>query len=342
MTQNPLRLVIPSKGRLQQPVIDFLAACGFVLERASSNRAYTMTVAGTDDVIVDLAAASEVPGMLAEGRAHLGITGIDLVNEMLGGPGPALDGASLPGGPMLVVKLGFGRANLEVAVPRAWIDVETMRDVCEVAHQHHVQNKSRIRVATKYVRLTRKFLSEAQLTDYRIVESAGATEAAPASGLAEIVVDISSTGATMAANHLKTLSDGRILSSEAALFAAPPATVTWSAKAMGALERLIRMARARLAAQRHKLVRASGRVQDANALTRELETLGVTDVVQTVETATGTTRLDCTASARQVFKLVQTLQSYGLTRCAVENAELLFLPGDQDIGAALTKLTSAH
>jgi ATP phosphoribosyltransferase len=139
--------------------------------------------------------------------------------------------------------LGFGQANVAVAVPQAWIDVHSMADLDDVATAFRLRHESKMRVATKYANLTRGFFSAHGITDYRIVESAGATEGAPAAGTAELIVDITTTGATLAANALKVIEDGVILRSQANLVAAR--TANW-----GAAERAIaRTVLDRIAAQ---------------------------------------------------------------------------------------------
>src|SRR5215813_1570459 len=142
---------------------------------------------------------------------HLGVTGEDLVRESI----PDADRRVL-----LIDALGFGYANVVVAVPQAWIDVRSMADLDDVATAFRLKHERKMRVATKYVNLTRAFFSTHAITDYRIVESSGATEGAPAAGTAELIVDITSTGATLAANGLKVLDDGVILRSQANRIAA--------------------------------------------------------------------------------------------------------------------------
>jgi len=119
----------------------------------------------------------------------------------------------------LLTPLGFGHANVVVAAPQAWIDVRTMADLEDVAAHFRAKRGERMRVATKYVNLTRRFFAAHGVADYRIVESLGATEGAPAAGAAELIVDITTTGATLAANALKMLDDGVILRSQANLVA---------------------------------------------------------------------------------------------------------------------------
>lgn len=215
---NPLILAVPSKGRLQENVHAFFARAGMALTQARGARDYRGALSGVDNVEVAYLSASEIAAALASGAAHLGVTGEDLVRENI------LDADARVA---LLEKLGFGYANVVVAVPQAWIDVRTMDDLDDVASHFHGRTGRRIRVATKYVNLTRSFFARAGIVDYRIVESAGATEGTPAAGSAELIVDITTTGATLAANGLKVVDDGIILKSEANLVAS--LTAEWDA-----------------------------------------------------------------------------------------------------------------
>ena len=154
----------------------------------------------------------------------------------------------------LLSPLGFGHANVVVAAPRAWIDVRTMADLDDVASAYRAKRGERMRVATKYVNLTRRFFAEHGVADYRIVESLGATEGAPASGAAELIVDITTTGATLAANALKTLDDGVILRSQATLVAS--LTAPWGPNARAAARDVLARIAASEEARRSREVRA--------------------------------------------------------------------------------------
>jgi ATP phosphoribosyltransferase len=204
-------LAVPSKGRLQENATAFFARAGLKLVQGRGARDYRGTLAGVEGVEVAFVSASEIVGLLAAGQAHMGITGEDLVRETVDGADQKLE---------LLTPLGFGNANVVVAVPQAWIDVRTMADLEDVAAAFYTKRGERMRVATKYVNLTRRFFAENHVSDYRIVESLGATEGAPAAGHAELIVDITTTGATLVANGLKVLDDGVILRSEANLVAA--------------------------------------------------------------------------------------------------------------------------
>ena len=207
---EPFVLAVPSKGRLQENAAAFFARAGLKLAQGRGARDYRGALEGVDGVEVAFVSASEIVGLLAAGHAHLGITGEDLVRETVEGADRKLE---------LLTPLGFGNANVVVAVPQAWIDVRTMADLEDVAAAFYTRRAERMRVATKYVNLTRAFFAENHVTDYRIVESLGATEGAPAAGQAELIVDITTTGATLSANALKVLDDGVILRSEANLVA---------------------------------------------------------------------------------------------------------------------------
>jgi ATP phosphoribosyltransferase len=205
------RLVIsvPSKGRLQEQTIAVFERAGLRLRQRGGARAYRGTLEETESVDVLFLSAAEITERLAEGAIHLGVTGEDLVQEHV--PSPEAKVA-------LLAPLGFGNADVVVAVPSVWLDVNTMADLEECSSALYMKGTC-MRVATKYANLTRRFFSERGLEDYCIVGSGGATEGAPAAGRAEIIVDITTTGATLAANALKTLKDGRILRSEAHLVA---------------------------------------------------------------------------------------------------------------------------
>lgn len=230
-----LLLAIPSKGRLQEQVHGFFERAGMALVRAGGDRDYRGALAGLDGVEIVYLSASEIAGELGRGGVHLGVTGEDLVREQV---------ADADRRVVLLQGLGFGRADVVVAVPRAWIDVRTVSDLDDVAALYRQRHGRRLRVATKYLNLTRGFFAGHGFSDYRIVESLGATEGAPASGAAEAIVDITTTGRTLAANGLKVLQDGVILRSEANLVAS--LAIGWTADARARAERLF----SRLAATR--------------------------------------------------------------------------------------------
>ena len=184
---------------------------GLPLRVKGHERGYRGQIEGLDDVEVEYTSAAEIVHQLKAGRVHLGITGEDLVRETL----PDVDSAV-----EFLKPLGFGHADVVVAVPDCWLDVSRVADLEDVAAQFARAHGRRLRVATKYMNLTRRFFAKKGVTGYRIVESVGATEATPATGTSELIVDITTTGTTLKANHLKVLEDGLILKSQAHLFAA--------------------------------------------------------------------------------------------------------------------------
>ncbi len=208
---GPLVLAVPSKGRLQENAHAFFARAGLILVQPRGARDYRGTIADIDGVEVAYLSSAEITAQLAQGAVHLGVTGEDLVRETIVAPESRV---------VFLDQLGFGEANVVVAVPQAWIDVRTMADLDDVATAFRLKRDRKMRVATKYVNLTRAFFAAHNVIDYRIVESAGATEGAPAAGTAELIVDITTTGATLAANALKVIDDGVILRSQANLIAA--------------------------------------------------------------------------------------------------------------------------
>src|SRR5205085_12372429 len=188
---------------------------------------YRATIAGEPGIDVKLMSSAEIATALGAGEIHFGVTGEDLIRENV----PNADERIA-----LLQPLGVGHADVVVAAPRAWIDVSTMADLDDVCTAFHARHHRRLRIATKYLTLTRNFFAAHGIADYRIVESLGATEGAPAAGVAEAIVDITSTGATLAANELKVLDDGVILKSQAQLAASLKAG--WNEAALAAAGRI--------------------------------------------------------------------------------------------------------
>lgn len=201
-------LAVPSKGRLMEQTLELIATSGLKLKKTGNERGYRGEIAGLDAVEVAFVSASEIAWYLKTGRAHMGVTGEDLVREQITDADERVE---------FLKKLGFGFANVVVAVPAFWLDVRTMADLDEIAGGFRREHGRWYRVATKYVNTTRRFFASKGLTDYRIVESLGATEGTPAAGTADLIVDITTTGATLAANGLRILDDGVILQSQANL-----------------------------------------------------------------------------------------------------------------------------
>ncbi|SLN72227.1 ATP phosphoribosyltransferase [Roseovarius albus] len=204
-----LKLGVPSKGRLMEKTFDWFAKRGIELGRSGSDREYAGYVQGIDNVELVLLSAGEIPRELSAGRIHLGVTGTDLIREKL-----ALWEQQVAE----LAELGFGQADLVLAVPTCWVDVGTMDDLDAAAAAFRATHGFRLRIATKYHRQVRDFLREKGVADYQLVDSQGATEGTVKNETAEAVADITSSGDTLRANHLKILSDGLMLRSQATLF----------------------------------------------------------------------------------------------------------------------------
>ncbi|MDO5894605.1 ATP phosphoribosyltransferase [Agrobacterium sp. Azo12] len=198
---------LPSKGRMKEESSAILERAGMKISAIGNDRSYRARVDGRDDIEIAYLSASEIAREIGNGTVDFGVTGEDLVRE-------GLDNAD--GRVEFCARLGFGHADVVVAVPEIWLDVDSMADLGDVAAEFRARHGRRLAIATKYWRLTQQYFSGSHgIQLYRIVESLGATEGAPAAGQADIIVDITSTGSTLKANHLKILSDGVILRSEA-------------------------------------------------------------------------------------------------------------------------------
>ncbi|WP_420959506.1 ATP phosphoribosyltransferase [Brucella sp. IR073] len=205
-------LALPSKGRLKEQSLAVLKEAGLKVVLPDDDRNYRARVEGEDDLDILFLSASEIARELGYGGVDLGVTGEDLIRESLSRSDERI---------AIEAQLGFGHADVVVAVPEVWHDVTTMADLDDVAADFRQRHGRRLRIATKYWRLTQQFFSQKHgIQVYRIVESLGATEGAPAAGSADIIVDITSTGSTLRANRLKVLEDGVILRSQACLVSA--------------------------------------------------------------------------------------------------------------------------
>lgn len=214
---DTLILALPSKGRLMEDAAAVFARSGLAIVKTGSARGYQGGMPDMPEVEVIYVASSEIAGRLRDGRVHMGITGEDLVRE---------SSAEGDGRVTSACKLGFGPADVVVAVPDCWLDVQHLSDLELMGMTFRRRHGRRIRVATKYLNLTRRAFAAQGIVSYRIVESLGATEGAPAAGLAELIVDITTTGATLKANGLRILDGGTLLRSEANVWVSTSAAWT--------------------------------------------------------------------------------------------------------------------
>ena len=303
-------LAVPAKGRLQENAHAFFRRAGLTLLQPRGAREYRGTLDGIPGVEIAYLSAAEITTQLGQGGAQLGVTGEDLVREMI----PDVEASVV-----LVEKLGFGHANVVVAVPQAWIDVRTMADLDDVTTAFRLRHDRKMRVATKYVNLTRDFFARHGITDYRIVESLGATEAAPGAGTAELIVDITTTGATLAANGLKAIEDGAILRSEANLVAGRKAH--WGAQQREIARSILDQLAAEARARQFREVRARFPGGDARLLASARERF---DVVAPFggPTSSGMLTLHCPPAA--IPALASFLRENGAAMVSVAELDYVF------------------
>ena len=202
---------IPSKGRLKDKAISFIEDNGFKILQSDKERNYFASVENNPNIKIIFLHAKEIIQRLGDGTLDVGVSGLDLLNE---------SEKILRDKIIIQNKLNFGKANLVVAVPDDWIDVQTIADLEEVSFDIRFKRNTRLRVATKYPNLTNDFLLSKGVTQYKLIPSLGATETYPFIGSSEIITDITSTGKTLADNNLRVLKDGQILVSTACLFVA--------------------------------------------------------------------------------------------------------------------------
>ena len=308
--ESPLIIAVPAKGRLQENAEAFFARAGLKLVKPRGARDYRGTIAGMEGVEIAYLSASEITAQLAQGAAHLGVTGEDLVREMM----PDAEARVI-----LLEGLGFGFANVVVAVPQAWIDVRSMADLDDVATAFRLKHNRKMRVATKYVNLTRGFFASHGIADYRIVESLGATEGAPAAGTAELIVDITTTGNTLTANALKVIEDGTMLRSQANLVAARGAD--WSPGALDTTRRILDRLASQARAQSFREMRTRFKGCDDGLLTMARETFGIVTPFGG-PTSSGMLTLHCPPD--QVFALADFLRGKGADAISVSDIDYVF------------------
>lgn len=202
-----LRFAIPSKGSLYDGTIAFLDSCGLRVSRPNP-RQYTARIRALPSAEVLLHRVPDIVEKVIDGEIDMGVTGLDVVEELRGDRDEPL---------VIFEDLGFGGAELVVAVPEAWIDVTSVLDIADLAVEMHAQGRP-LRIATKYHALARRFCHANRISYFRLIDSQGATEAAPGLGYADIIIDITETGTTIRDNQLKIVG-GPLLRSQACLIA---------------------------------------------------------------------------------------------------------------------------
>ena len=208
MSNNIIKIGIPSKGRLRSGVLNIFKKKKLKIRSERGERDLFGFIRGKKNIIINYLHAREIIERLADGSLDIGFSGYDLLME-----------SEINVQRKVIVKkrYDFGKATLVVAIPDDWIDVQTMPDLEEIAFEFKDKKRNRLRIATKYPKLTTEFMFSRGVTQFKLVKSLGATEIYPFTGSSEIITDITSTGATLKANKLRILKDGIILNSQACL-----------------------------------------------------------------------------------------------------------------------------
>lgn len=321
-SSQSLVLALPSKGRLQEQTLNFLSECGFDVRRIGNGREYVSKLMGIDDVNVIFFRPDEIPTRVEQGDAHAGITGEDLYREF---------GEGQPASYLLMPNLGFGGARLVVAVPQSWVDVSTMNDLDEAAMAFHQKHGRSLRVASKFSRLTRAFFADKGIVQYSLVGSLGATEGTPAAGVADLVVDLTSTGATLAENHLKEIAGGTVLQTNACLVASLRASL-WHDRAVAALEHLVEQIEARMRARSTLVMRFSVPSQTSAQVKQHLAaryecTLSSWRESAEASAAAGAEQRDfliALCARKKLYNVVRYLKSAGASEVIVDRGEFIF------------------
>jgi ATP phosphoribosyltransferase len=307
---DKLRIAIPSKGRLQENTMAFFARAGLTMMQEGGARDYRGIIRNLPGVEVLFLSASDIVAKLASGEAHFGVTGEDLIREAMPDNDKSLE---------LLSPLGFGNADVVVAVPKGWIDASTMEDLEEIAADFHSRHGRRMRVATKYVNITRRYFAEHGVADYRIVESLGATEGAPASGTAEFIVDITSTGSTLEANALKVLDDGVMLRSQANLVASLVAG--WSDPVQKLARQLLGRLSAEQLARTTRELLVSAKADHIEALTKGLREK---TIAQSTAEDSSLKTLALRVAAKDATATAERLIAEGAERVSISDASYVF------------------
>ena len=203
--ENIINIGIPSKGRLKKDILNIFKKKNLNLISERGERDLIGSIKSKTNVKILYLHAREIIERLGDNSLDIGFSGLDLFKE---------SEINIQKKINVNKKLSFGKANLVVAIPDPWIDVQTIADLEEIAFEFRDKKRKRLRVATKYPNLTREFLFSKGVTQFKLIDSLGAVEAYPFTGSSEIITDITSTGETLKANNLRILKDGEILKSQ--------------------------------------------------------------------------------------------------------------------------------
>jgi ATP phosphoribosyltransferase len=316
-----ITLALPSKGALYEGTLSLFAQCGMRVQRQGRGRGYWGAVKHLPELRVQFLRAEEIPLRVDSGDVLLGVSGMDLHREYCSGTDSSH---------VAIKSLGFGYARLVVAVPSVWIDVDTMEDLAEIATTLRIERGRGLRVGTKFVQLTRELFARHLIRDYVLVDSRGATEGMPAAGAADVIVDLTSSGATLIENDLKELQDGTAIESEACLILhSNPAA--WDASSLNVLEQVVACLEAGLRAKNRRLIHFTIPGSSLTEVSQHLSTsLGCeagwepTISVDLADASDAPTWAGIVSPAASVYAAVKYLKQMGAANLSVVRPELMF------------------
>lgn len=267
MTNRKITLALPSKGAISAPTLDFLKEAGLRVHKPN-DRQYTGEIPVIPEIHVLFQRVKDVVYKVADGTAHLGITGLDVVHEN-------------PSDDLIVIHpaLGYGHCQLVVAVPESWLDVSSMADLIDLAQDFRERKGRNLRIATTYTALTRRFMHQQGIHHFTLVRAEGAIEAAPTIGYADIVVDLTQTGTTLRENHLRPLEDGVIVSAQACLIGNRQA-LTQNPAALAVLRPFLEHIDAALHGKRYSQITVNIRGASAEAVAHKIAEKPITRGLQ--------------------------------------------------------------
>lgn len=332
---NQVTLALPSKGAIAEPTLSFLKDCDLKVDKPNE-RQYTGSIATIPAVSVLFQRVKDVMYKVADGTAQLGITGLDVVKEN-------------PHENLVVLhdSLGYGHCKLIVAVPEAWVDVENMDDLVDVALDFRELKQRNLRIATVYANLTRRFLHAHGIHHFTLVKAEGAIEAAPTIGYADMVIDLTQTGTTLRENHLKPLNDGVIVESQACLIGNRQALKD-NPLTLDTARIMLEYIDATLNGKRYQHVTVNIKGEDAesvahkvaqNPVTRGLQGPTVAPIYSVNGSANGQWyTVTLTVRTRDLLKAVEYLRSIGGAQVTVEPVRYVFLQESSSYARLLTLL----
>ena len=260
MTHADIRLALPSKGRLELDSLDFLAACSLRVYKPNP-RQYQAVIPAIPGLAVLFQRPGDIVVGVRSGSIDFGIAGLDVVEEKRG---------DAERGEVLILhdELGFGACALTLAVPEEW-GATTVAQTIKIL-QSLISNRP-IRIATKYPRLTARFLNAHNFPPFQLIDAEGTLEVAPTIGYADLIADLVSSGQTLRDNRLIPLADGVILKSQAGLIA-NRAALRARPEVLAVARQLLEFVEAHLRAENYFMVTANMRGDSPDAISQRMFT----------------------------------------------------------------------